>query len=191
MVATARRADAGVPVDIHEAASLIRKRDRVTWDDAQRVAASEFPELYREWTSEENKQMLGTERINVRYMPFYWAARPPYPARMGISASGSAYDTFLLMAFHLLLHAPIERLLTCPECDRVFFRVGRGVYCSRRCANRVNQRIWRQTQNGTMANRKNAKKQKVRRRHGARVVDLDAARAAEPWSVARKKGKKK
>jgi hypothetical protein len=44
----------------------------------------------------------------------------------------------------LLLAEPHERIHRCPECETIFFRVKKQVYCSRQCGNRATQRRWRE-----------------------------------------------
>ena len=59
-------------------------------------------------------------------------------------AEGSTRDAFLLRVFTLLLRHPTNRIRRCPECDRIFYRVGKQQYCTRVCVNRATVRTWRQ-----------------------------------------------
>jgi hypothetical protein len=52
-------------------------------------------------------------------------------------------DAFLVTLVFLLKQAGPDRLRRCPGCPRMFFRVRRQRYCSRRCMTRESVRAWR------------------------------------------------
>ena len=52
-------------------------------------------------------------------------------------------QAFLVVLLHLLERKDTSRIQTCPECGRLFAKVGRMVFCSRRCANKANQQLRR------------------------------------------------
>ena len=54
-----------------------------------------------------------------------------------IVASGSVRDCCLTRRLFLLAGRPSGKILICPACTSVFFKEGKMVYCSRRCANRM------------------------------------------------------
>ena len=57
---------------------------------------------------------------------------------------GPTRDVFLMTLLVLLNHEPTDRILRCPECHTIFYRVRKQQYCSRPCTNRANVRQWRQ-----------------------------------------------
>jgi len=54
-----------------------------------------------------------------------------------IVASGSVRDCFLTRLLFLLAGRPPGKILICPACTSIFFKDGKMLYCSRRCANRM------------------------------------------------------
>jgi hypothetical protein len=59
-------------------------------------------------------------------------------------AEGPTRDAFLLRMLMLMARHPTNRIRRCPECDAIFYRVGKQQYCSRVCVNRATVRTWRQ-----------------------------------------------
>jgi hypothetical protein len=57
-------------------------------------------------------------------------------------ATSTVRDAFLLLLLFLLSQTSYSNVQSCPECKRLFWRVGRQLYCSRTCVNRVNVREW-------------------------------------------------
>jgi len=66
------------------------------------------------------------------------------PLGMVLLGGGLHRDVFLFSLLFLLATQSVNRLLTCPECSRIFFRKRRQKYCSRDCTNRVSVRRWRE-----------------------------------------------
>jgi hypothetical protein len=50
---------------------------------------------------------------------------------------------FFLTLGVLLWQEPTHRILQCPECNTIFYRVRNQQYCGRTCVNRANKRAWR------------------------------------------------
>jgi hypothetical protein len=65
------------------------------------------------------------------------------PGHNMLRAQAPARNVFFLHLFLLLCQQPTGRILRCPECGTIFFRVKGQRYCTRRCVNRVNQRDMR------------------------------------------------
>jgi hypothetical protein len=59
---------------------------------------------------------------------------------------GTARQVFVEQLIYLLDQEPSDRILRCPECETLFYRVQKQAYCSRKCGNRVTQRRWRERQ---------------------------------------------
>jgi hypothetical protein len=59
-------------------------------------------------------------------------------------ATGSTRDAAILTAVMLLLRPDRSPIAICPEDDRLFVKVRRQQFCSRRCVNRANVRAYRQ-----------------------------------------------
>lgn len=57
---------------------------------------------------------------------------------------GTIRDVFLMLLLVLLSEEPTDRVLRCPECATLFYRIRKQQYCSRPCVNRANVRNWRQ-----------------------------------------------
>src|SRR5262245_46909462 len=72
-----------------------------------------------------------------------------YIVTAGIKAGGTLYvegrtrDVTLLRLMHLLTGGGIDAVFVCPECDRLFYRVRRQLFCSKKCVNRANKRAAR------------------------------------------------
>lgn len=83
-----------------------------------------------------------------------------------LSAQGTVRDAFLLRLLFLVNQTPIGNMRRCSECDRLFWRVGRQLYCGSGCscgggcANRVSQRAHALRQR----ERESKKKRKTRER---------------------------
>jgi len=58
-------------------------------------------------------------------------------------AEGRTRDLFLLIVLDLLWHHP-GRIQRCKECEMIFYRVQKQLYCTRACANRASVRNHRQ-----------------------------------------------
>jgi hypothetical protein len=81
----------------------------------------------------------------------------------GLLIDGDLRNLFLVtLAF--LLNQDIAHVQRCPECGRVFYRVRKQRYCSRRCTNRTNMRKWRKTEKG-----RNGESKRNARRYVARL----------------------
>jgi hypothetical protein len=65
------------------------------------------------------------------------------PGHNMLRAQAPARNIFFLHLFLLFCQRPTGRILRCPECGTIFFRVKGQRYCTRRCVNRVNQRDMR------------------------------------------------
>ena len=64
------------------------------------------------------------------------------PHRHFLSLQGSPKDVFLALTLILLAHGTTAKVLTCPGCQKVFFRANRRqTHCGKRCYNR---RYWRE-----------------------------------------------
>jgi hypothetical protein len=64
------------------------------------------------------------------------------PHRHFLALQGSAKDVFLGVTLLLLAQGTTAKVLTCEECDRVFFRAnGRQTHCGKKCYDR---RYWRE-----------------------------------------------
>jgi hypothetical protein len=60
-----------------------------------------------------------------------------------LQVTGTTRDTVLLVVVMLLLRSE-RRIAICPEDERLFVKVRRQQYCSRRCVNRANVRAYRE-----------------------------------------------
>ena len=118
----------------------------------------EYPEdAFRE-LQEETRHILQTMVVHPRAERSVWApisiqaqlAAPrldgliPAIGQHLLIAEGTTRDMFLLLVFLLLARGSTARILRCPECSTIFYRVGKQLYCSRTCSNRANVRTWRQ-----------------------------------------------
>lgn len=77
-----------------------------------------------------------TFTLTARYMIV------PLPGLSFIGAQGGTHDITLLMLIHLLTRDHPSRFRTCPDpdCGRLFYRVRRQLFCSKRCVARANKR---------------------------------------------------
>jgi hypothetical protein len=64
------------------------------------------------------------------------------PGHNMLRAQAPARNVFFLHLWFLLGQEPTGRILRCPECGTIFYRVRGQRYCTRRCVNRVNRRDW-------------------------------------------------
>lgn len=109
-------------------------------------------------------------RISASY--FLRPSDPPFTDHNDLCAMGSERDMFLFGLLHYLSTEPTNRLNRCPECRRLFVRVRKRLYCSRKCVNRVNARTWRQTPEGKRKNRARVAahyEKSQRAKHGAKT----------------------
>jgi hypothetical protein len=72
----------------------------------------------------------------------YRVARIRHPERRQngssvVVASGNLRDCVLAVLLHLLVQQPGSPVELCPECQKVFYRQGKQVFCSRQCTNRA------------------------------------------------------
>ena len=65
------------------------------------------------------------------------------PGRHQLLVHGDTEQSFLTLVLWLIHQEPADRILACPECERLFYRVKQQAYCSRKCGNRVTVRNWR------------------------------------------------
>ena len=89
-----------------------------------------------------------------------------------LTVEGPLTDVFLLTLLLLLIREPTDRLLRCPECQTIFYRIRKQQYCLRLCVNRANVRKWRATKAGKQreADRARARYQhQMRQQTGSRV----------------------
>lgn len=73
---------------------------------------------------------------------------PRFAGRCVLHVEGDTRGAFLTTLLFLLAQQSTNRVSKCPECDRLFLRVRKQLYCSRTCVNRANKRDWRKTQKG-------------------------------------------
>jgi hypothetical protein len=64
---------------------------------------------------------------------------------------GALPDMFLLVLHLLLIRGADTHLRACPECETIFLRVRKQIFCTTRCKKRANIRAWRQTPKGKEA----------------------------------------
>ena len=65
------------------------------------------------------------------------------PGRRQLVISAPTADCFVKIFYWLIDQEPPDRILTCPECGRFFYRVKQQAYCSRKCGNRLTVRNYR------------------------------------------------
>jgi hypothetical protein len=65
------------------------------------------------------------------------------PGRNLLRAKLPMRDAFFWTLGILLCLEPTQRILQCPECGTIFYRVRNQQYCGRTCVNRANKRTWR------------------------------------------------
>lgn len=66
------------------------------------------------------------------------------PGRNLLRAKLPMREAFFWTLSFLLCQEPTSRILQCPECDTIFYRVRNQQYCRRACVNRANKRTWRE-----------------------------------------------
>jgi len=89
-----------------------------------------------------------------------------------ICVSGPTRDMADIVLLALLNKEPSNRVLRCPECNTLFYRIKKQAYCSRTCVNRATVREWRKTKEGQRSESENAHKRYVKRmkaKHGQNV----------------------
>jgi hypothetical protein len=99
------------------------------------------------------------------------------PGRNLVVVKGTARNMFLLVLLLLLKEEPTDRILPCPECGRLFYRVRKQAYCSRSCVNRATVRKWRATEEGKQQDRERAATRYRKRKAPARVQPRSPRRA--------------
>jgi hypothetical protein len=92
------------------------------------------------------------------------ASRNSRPSRNTLVVHGSIQDLFLLLLYLLLSREPTDRIMRCPECKTMFYRMRKQRYCTRPCVNRANMRKWRQTATGKERERTRQRARYRRRR---------------------------
>jgi hypothetical protein len=65
------------------------------------------------------------------------------PGRNQVVIHGATEQCFLTLLIWLLHQEPPDRILACPECQTLFYRIKQQAYCSRKCGNRATVRNWR------------------------------------------------
>ena len=115
----------------------------------------EYPEdAFRE-LQQETRYILRTMVVDSRaghsvWDPISLQARLATPSLDGLIpatgqhlliAEGATRDMFLLLLFVLLARGSTARILHCPDCSTIFYRVGKQLYCSRTCSNQTNMHI--------------------------------------------------
>ena len=68
----------------------------------------------------------------------------------GLRVHGTLHQLFNEHVLYLLGHESPDRILRCPECSTIFYRIQKQAYCSRKCGNRVTQRRWRERQEASV-----------------------------------------
>src|SRR5919197_2968064 len=89
---------------------------------------------------------------------------PSLAGRNMLEVSGTTQNVFLVVLYVLLSREPTDRILRCPECQTVFYRIRKQQYCSRPCVHRAAVRKWRRTETGQQYERRRS-----RSRYEARV----------------------
>jgi hypothetical protein len=84
-------------------------------------------------------------------------AQYPHTEHQRPCFQGQMRHLFHFTLMLLLGQEPPNRILRCPECKKIFYRVRKQRYCSRPCVNRATVRKWRATEE--------AKKQEKDRAH--------------------------
>ena len=69
------------------------------------------------------------------------------PGSRSVFLVGNGTEVFLSLVLLLTHKAEKLQIGVCPEDGRLFYRVRRQVFCSRRCAQNATKRAWRQRQN--------------------------------------------
>jgi hypothetical protein len=107
---------------------------------------------------------------------------PSLAGRNMLEVSGTTRDTFLMVLYVRLSREPTDRILRCPECQTIFYRVRKQRYCSRPCVHRAAARKWRRTEKGQHYERQRSRTRyeaRVKRIHGHRVKINRRARSGE------------
>jgi hypothetical protein len=95
-------------------------------------------------------------RMNLEYIVHRVRVKEPKVTFSEAVANGPLRDCVLAVLLHLLLMKPGSPVELCPECEKVFYRQGKQLFCSRTCTNRA------------MIKRKRARdraKEQIKRRH--------------------------
>jgi hypothetical protein len=120
--------------------------------------------------------------ISVRCDLLNFGYVPSLAGRNMLEVSGTTQDTFLMVLYVLLSREPTDRILRCPECPTIFYRVRKQQYCSRPCVHRAAARKWRRTEKGQQYERQRSRTRyeaRVKRTHGNRVKINRRARLGE------------
>lgn len=134
--------------------------------DTQRIVASLVN--LRERTPE-GAVIQNDLQLSVSLLPL---AQPGRPGPNLLHFYGNFRDLFLMTMLIDLSQEPTDRILRCPECPTIFYRIRKQQYCSRRCVNRANVRHWRQSEHGQQEEGTRARKRyekKVERRTNKNV----------------------
>jgi hypothetical protein len=91
---------------------------------------------------------------------------------------GSTEDVFMYRLYELLTRESRKRIVSCPSCRKIFYKVRKQKYCSRRCGIRQYMQDYRQTEKGQAAiARANATQyQRKMRKKG-----IDIQRTGKEW----------
>lgn len=73
-----------------------------------------------------------------------------------LTVTGPTRDMVLLTTLWLLNNESGDRIVPCPACRTVFYRVGRQHYCSSACRSRVAGKQWREREGNAEKNREKA-----------------------------------
>jgi hypothetical protein len=76
-------------------------------------------------------------RLNLDYTIHRIRIKQPEFTISEITAYGSLQDCALAVLLHLLLQKPGTPIEVCPECEAVFYRQGKQLFCGRTCTNRA------------------------------------------------------
>lgn len=105
------------------------------------------------------KGLSSVEKVHIQLASVRWSLGPGFPPGVThVFANGSSADLFLMIVMLLISQRDTAAIMLCRECGAMFVRVRHQVYCTRRCANRVNQR--------STTRRKLAKQKKKKARRG-------------------------
>jgi hypothetical protein len=120
--------------------------------------------------------------ISVRCDLMNFGYVPSLAGRNMLEVSGTTQNTFHMVLYTLLSREPTDRILRCPECQTIFYRVRKQQYCSRPCVHRAAARKWRRTEKGQQYERQRSRTRyetRVKRTHGHRVKINRRARSGE------------
>jgi hypothetical protein len=121
-------------------------------------------------------------RIPVCFNLLNFGYVPSLAGRNMLEASGTTRNTFLVVLYFLLSREPTDRILRCPECQTIFYRIRKQQYCSRPCVHRAAVRKWRRTETGQRYERQRSRSRyeaRVKRTHGHRVKINRRAQSGE------------